>query len=58
MNVSFTLEEGSATLIVATVIAVMTWYSAGMTGIPRITSAVISWLIAAVVMVVGLWLLN
>ncbi|MFC6952254.1 hypothetical protein [Halorubellus litoreus] len=55
---SFTEEELSAVLLVATVVVLLTWNATTLDGVSRITTAGISGVIASAVMVVGLHVLR
>lgn len=51
----YSVEELGTVAIIATIVAVMTWFTAGQTGISRVATSGISAVVASVSVMVGLW---
>lgn len=55
---SFSQEQVAGVLVVATVIAVVTWFSTDMSGASRITTTVVAWFLGGALTAAGLWALS
>lgn len=55
---SVSTEHVSAVLVVATTIAVMSWFTTDLSGVSRLATAGLSFASTAIAMTVGLYFLN
>ncbi|WP_323674371.1 hypothetical protein [Halorubellus sp. PRR65] len=55
---SFSTEEASAVVVVATTVAAMAWFGTDLAGVSRLATTGLSFVVAAVSMLVGLHVLS